>query len=63
VLDLPRHHISSTQQEEDDEEEITLRDPAGETQEIFARSQKDRIEFGDDGHLIEASLVDVDCSS
>lgn len=60
MLDLPPNHTSSTQQEEDDEE-ITLHDPT-ETQEVFARAQEHTIKFGDDGNLIKASIVDVDCS-
>lgn len=63
VLTIPRHYASSTQQEEDHVEEIALQNPNEETQEIFARSQQHKIKFGDDGHLLKASIVDVDCSS
>lgn len=62
VLDLPpRHHASSTLLEEDTEDEIALHDPTEETQEIFTQSQEHKIKFGDNGHLLKASLVDVDC--
>ncbi|KAF9648821.1 Metallo-dependent phosphatase [Thelephora ganbajun] len=60
ILDLPRHHASSTQQDEDGE---GLYDPNDETQEIFARSQEHKVKFGDNKHLIEASIVDVECSN
>lgn len=64
MLDLPPHLTSSSQEEdeeEDDVEEIATEDPNGETQEIFTQSQQHRIKFGDTGHLIKASIVDVDC--
>lgn len=66
MLDLPPHHTSSSQEEEedgDDVEEITTEDPNEETQEIFTLSQQHRIKFGDTGHLVKASIVDVDCSN
>ena len=69
MLDLPPHHTPRTQQEEDDleeeeeeEEEIPSHALADETQEVFAQSQKHRIKFGDDGNLIKASTIEVDCS-
>ena len=62
VLELPPHYSSSTQLEEDAVEEIALPDSTGETQEVFAQSQGKKLKFGDDDHLIKASLVDVDCS-
>ena len=69
MLDLPPHHTPRAQEEEDDreeeeeeEEEIPSHAFADETQEVFAQSQKRRIEFGDDGNLIKASTVEVDCS-
>ena len=68
MLDLPRHHASSTQDEEDEDEEednteeVHLHDPVDETQQVFAQSQTRNIKFGDDGDLIKASVVDVDCS-
>jgi len=62
VLDLPPHYTSSTQLEEDAVEEIALHDPTDESQEVFAQSQRKKLKFGDEGHLIKASLVDVDCS-
>jgi len=67
VLDLPSHHGSSTEQEEDDDDDDDIEDtpldiPTEETQEVLAPSQKHKIKFGDDGNLIQASIVDVDCS-
>jgi len=64
VLDLPRHHASSIEQEEeeDDMEEIAFQDPVDESQEVLTPSRKDKIKFGDNGNLIKASIVDVDCS-
>jgi len=78
VLDLPRHRSSLIRQEEDDTEddaeddteynsednaeEIPLQDPTDGAQEVLSRSQKHKVKFGDDGHLIKASIVDVDCS-
>lgn len=65
MLELPNHHVSLTQQEddEDDTEDIQLDNPTDETQEVLAPSQKHKIKFGDDGNLIQASIVDVDCSA
>jgi len=43
-------------------EEIAFQDPVDESQEVLAPSRKDKIKFGDNGNLIKASIVDVDCS-
>ena len=62
VLELPPHYTSSAQLAEDIVEEVAIHDPTDESQEVFAQSQGKKLKFGDDGHLIKASLVDVDCS-
>jgi len=43
-------------------EEIALQDPTNESQEVFTQSRGKKLKFGDEDHLIKASLVDVDCS-
>ena len=43
-------------------EEIAFQDPVDESQEVLTPSRKDKIKFGDNGNLIKASIVDVDCS-
>lgn len=63
MLDLPPQHTSLTQQEEDDLEEDRSYTPTDESQEVFAQSQAHKIKFGDDEDLINASIVDVDCST
>ena len=62
MLDLPRHYASSMKQEEDNVEETILHDPNEETQEVFTQSPQHTLKFGDNGHLIKASIIDVDCS-
>ena len=62
MLDLPRRYTPSIEQEEDDVEETILHDPNEQTQEVFTQSPQHTLKFGDNDHLIKASIIDVDCS-
>jgi len=64
--EIPLHDEDDAEEpplyDEDDTEETPFHNPTDGTQEVLARSQKHKVRFGDDGHLIKASIVDVDCS-